>query len=120
MLFNESAHSNCFLKISLVDVLIQHLGIWRYSKSSKRAIKSSDSNQVSVELSNVSKFTNISCLFLGHGFVHEIAIHVNSIWIEPSLKLAIRKSSEHIIGIIPLEAIYHIADLEDLWLVNHR
>ena len=120
MLFNESAHSNCFLEISLVDVLIQHLGIWRYSKSSKRAIKSSDSNQVSVELSNVSEFTNIGCLFLGHGFVHEIAIHVNSIWIEPSLELSIRKSSEHIIGIIPLEAIYHIADLENLWLVNHR
>lgn len=107
---DESAQSNYSLEVKLFNVLIKHTRVGRNWKSCEGTVKSSHSADISREADHAGKFSYIIGFTALHSLGHEVSIDVNSVRVEPSNLFAISKGSNHVVLVVPLETIDHIAD----------
>lgn len=66
----------------------------------------------------MSKLADVSSIARLHGLVHQVTVNVDGVRVEPSNLLAVSKGSEHVIGVVPLETVDHVADFVELRGVN--
>jgi hypothetical protein len=115
---DESAQSNHSFEIELFNVLVKHARVGRNWESCESTIKSSNSANVSRETDHTGKFANIVSFTALHGFSHEVSVNVDGVGVEPCDLLSVSEGCDHVILVIPLETIDHIADFVQLGSVD--
>jgi len=66
----------------------------------------------------LSKLADVGSITRLHSLVHQITVNVDGVRVEPGNLLAVSKGSEHVVGVVPLETVDHVADLVELRGVN--
>lgn len=99
-------------------MLVEHTRVWGNLQGGNPSVESEDSAQSAGEALHHSELANIRAVLNHLGLLHQIAVHIDCIGVEPGDVAAIGNRGKHVVLVVPAERIHHVANLLDLGLVD--